>query len=107
MAFQIFQYEFLGPIKIVEWGPPMEEVVYLILSKKDEKFHIIYTDQTAGTQKADFFTKNSELDCWHIHGGIPDEIYLAIYPMWKSDENTRKRLVARIINRFKPVCNEN
>lgn len=107
MAFQIFQYEFLGPIKISEWGPPMEEVVYLILSKKDEKFHIIYTDQTAGTQKKDFFTKDLESDCWHTHGGISDEIYLAIYPMWKSDENARKRLVDKIINKFKPVCNEN
>jgi len=29
MSIQILLYEFLGPIKLSEWGPPMEEVAYI------------------------------------------------------------------------------
>ena len=42
MSIQILQYEFLGPIPISEWGPPMEKLVYLILSRTKDKFDIIY-----------------------------------------------------------------
>ena len=38
MTIQILHYEFLGPIKISEWGPPMDEVVYLMFEKLQEGF---------------------------------------------------------------------
>ena len=36
MSIQILQYEFLGPIKLSEWGPPMDRVVYIIFSKNKD-----------------------------------------------------------------------
>ena len=56
MTIQILHYEFLGPIKLAEWGPPMEEVVYAILARTKDRFNIIYIDETEKTDKSDFFT---------------------------------------------------
>jgi len=42
MPIQILQYEFLGPIKLSEWGPPMEEVAYILFAKNKDVFNIIY-----------------------------------------------------------------
>jgi len=44
MAIQILYYEFLGPIKLSEWGPPMDEVVYAIMAREKDTFKIIYLD---------------------------------------------------------------
>ena len=49
MAIQILQYEFLGPIKISEWGPPMEAVVYIIFSKSKDAFNMLYVGETEKT----------------------------------------------------------
>ena len=42
MAIQILQYEFLGPIGLSEWGPPMDKVVYMIFTKNKEVFKMLY-----------------------------------------------------------------
>ena len=36
LTIQILQYEFLGPIKLSEWGPPMDRVAYIIFSKNKD-----------------------------------------------------------------------
>ncbi|MDX1533798.1 MAG: hypothetical protein R3230_06315, partial [Nitrosopumilaceae archaeon] len=60
MSIQILQYEFLGPIRLSEWGPPMEKVVYLIMSRDKDRFNIIYADECEKTEKNDFFTQNDQ-----------------------------------------------
>ena len=105
MTIQILHYEFLGPIKLFEWGPPMEKVVYIILSRKDDKFNIIFADQCEKTEKDDFFTKNEKFKCWVSHAGSENELYLSIFPLWDSQEPERKRIVEKIILRYKPTCN--
>jgi len=105
MTMQILHYEFLGPIKFLEWGPPMEEVVYVMLSRNKDNFNIIYVDETEKTDKADFFTKNEKFKCWMSLAGLEDNLYLSIYPMWNSEKTERKKLVDKIISRYKPTCN--
>ena len=58
LTIQILQYEFLGPIKLSEWGPPMDRVVYIIFSKNKDVFNMIYVAESDKTEAGDFFKKN-------------------------------------------------
>ena len=64
MSIQILQYEFLGPIPISEWGPPMEKLVYLILSRTKDKFDILYVGDCQKTEEKSFFTSHDKFQCW-------------------------------------------
>ncbi|MEO9308858.1 MAG: hypothetical protein ABI337_01015 [Nitrososphaera sp.] len=105
MAIQILQYEFLGPIKLSEWGPPMAEVVYLVLRRTKETFEIIYAGESEKTEETDFFTKNDKFRCWIQNAGHEENLYLSIYPMWGSTQEDRKRILNKIIQRYRPKCN--
>ena len=106
MSIQILQYEFLGPIKLSEWGPPMDRVVYIIFSKNKDVFNIIYVGESEKTVSKDFFTKNDQFKCWLSYTGKEENLYLSIYPMWESSQSQRNQLVKKIISKYKPVCNE-
>ncbi len=106
MSIQILQYEFLGPIKLSEWGPPMDRVVYIIFSKNKDVFNIIYVGESEKTESKDFFTKNDQFKCWLSYTGKEENLYLSIYPMWESSQSQRNQLVKKIISKYKPVCNE-
>ena len=106
MAIQILQYEFLGPIGLSEWGPPMDKVVYIIFTKNKEVFNMLYVGESDKTEELDFFTKNPKFKCWMSHAGNEENIYLSIYPMWESDVSQRRQLVKKVISKYKPVCND-
>ena len=105
MTLQILNYEFLGPINLSEWGPPMEEVLYLILSKTSETFSIIYAGQSGKTDDGQFFTKHERFQCWSQLSGQKN-LHLAIYPMWGSTEQQRLNILKKIIQKYTPKCNE-
>ena len=106
MTIQILQYEFLGPIKLSEWGPPMEAVVYIIFSKNKDVFNMLHVAETGKTESQDFFTKNDQFKCWLSHAGNKENLYLSIYPMWESSKSQRKQLENKIISKYRPVCNQ-
>ena len=106
MSIQILHYEFLGPIKLSEWGPPMEAVVYIIFSKHKDVFNMLHVAETGKTEAGDFFTKNAQFKCWLSHAGNEENLYLSIYPMWESDVSQRRQLVKKVISKYKPVCND-
>jgi len=83
----------------------MEQVVYIILSRDNDRFNIIFADQCEKTSKSDFFTKNAQFQCWISNAGSKENTYLAIHPMWKSKELDRKKIVKKIISQYRPVCN--
>ena len=91
MTIQILHYEFLGPIKLSEWGPPMEEVVYVILMRDKDIFNILYIDQSEKTEEKDFFTKNPKFKCWISHAGAEESLYLSILPSYVEICKGRKR----------------
>ena len=105
MTIQILHYEFLGPIKLSEWGPPMDEVVYIIMGRSTDIFKILYVDQSEKTKETDFFTKNDKFKCWITHAGSEDNLYLSIYPMYDSDKNNRQKIVNKTIGKYHPICN--
>ncbi|QUC65057.1 hypothetical protein NsoK4_01945 [Nitrosopumilus sp. K4] len=105
MSIQILQYEFLGPIKLDEWGPPMEKVVYLIMSRSKDTFNILYVSDCEKTEDAGFFTKNPNFKPWIDKSGSEKFLYLAIYPMFDSPPEHRKLVVSKIISHYKPLCN--
>lgn len=107
MTIQILHYEFLGPIKLGEWGPPMEKVVYLILSREHEKFHIVYVGECEKTDDLGFFTKNPNFKCWLSKGGSEKLLYLAILPLFESEPSDRKGILQKIISQYNPPCNTN
>ena len=106
VPIQILQYEFLGPIRLSEWGPPMEEVAYILFAKNKDVFNIIYVGESGKTEASDFFTKNEQFKCWLSNAGGENNLYLSIYPMWESNQSARKQLVHKIVDRYKPVCNQ-
>ena len=106
MSIQILQYEFLGPIRLSEWGPPMDKVAYIIFSKNKDVFNMIYAGESDKTEARDFFTKNDQFKCWMSYAGKEENLYLSIYPMWESNSSERSQLVKKVISKYKPVCNE-
>ena len=106
VSIQILQYEFLGPIRLSEWGPPMEEVVYILFAKNKDVFNIIYAGESGKTEASDFFTKNEQFKCWLSNAGGENNLYLSIYPMWESNQSARKQLVHKIVDKYKTVCNQ-
>ncbi len=105
MTIQILHYEFLGPIKLSEWGPPMDKVIFVILAREKDTFNVIYVEQSEKTDKNDFFTKNEKFKCWLTHAGSEENLYLSIYLMPNSDEKDRQRIVTKAISHYKPICN--
>ena len=104
MTIQILHYEFLGPIKISEWGPPMDKVIYIIFNQNKSGFIPLYTGESDKTVQNDFFTQNDNFKCWIQHAGSEDNLYLSILPLWESEELERKRIVAKIISKYRPLC---
>ncbi len=105
MTIQILHYDFLGPIKLSEWGPPMAEVTYIILERERDTFKILFVDQSDKTNATDFFTKNEKFKCWISHAGSENNLYLSIFPMTDSTEEERQKLVQKTIERYRPACN--
>ena len=106
LSIQILQYEFMGPIKLDEWGPPMEKVVYLILSRTKDSFNIIYVGDCEKTDENNFFIANSNFKCWVQKAGSENSLYLAILPMFDSSSSTRAGVIGKILQRYKPACNK-
>ena len=104
MTIQILHYEFLGPIGISEWGPPMNQLIYLLFSKTKNGYNILYASQVEKTEKTDFFTQDEKFKCWLQHEGSEELLYLAIYPMPDSEESDRERIVQKIINKYRQQC---
>ena len=104
MTIQILHYEFLGPIKLSEWGPPMDKVVYIIFNQNKSGFIPLHAGESDKTDEKDFFTQNDNFKCWIQHAGNEQSLYLAILPLWESDEPERKRIVDKIISKYRPLC---
>ncbi len=105
LSIQILQYEFLGPIPLEEWGPPMEKLVYLILSRDKDRFNIVYVGDCEKTKDKSFFVKHSQYKCWINHLGSEKSLHLAILPLFESDSEHRKIIFQKIIAHYKPLCN--
>ncbi len=105
MSIQILQYEFLGPVPFEEWGPPMEKLVYLVLSRARDKFNIIYVGDCEKTDDEAFLVKHSRYKCWAEHSGSGKSLHLAILPLFESSLEQRQHVLYKIMTRYKPVCN--
>ncbi len=105
VSIQILQYEFLGPIPLEEWGPPMEKLVYLILSRDKDKFNILYVGECEKTDDKSFFIQHSRYKCWVQHSKSETSLHLAILPLFESNDAHRQNIVNKIISRYKPLCN--
>jgi len=105
LSIQILQYEFLGPISLEEWGPPMEKLVYLILSKDKDKFNVIYAGECSKTDDKAFFVQHSGYKCWIQHSGSEKSIHLAILPLFEFSDEYRQNILNKILTSYKPVCN--
>jgi len=83
----------------------MEKVVYLILSRTQDSFNILYVGDCEKTVEKNFFVKNSDFKCWIQKSGSEKSLYLAILPMFESSQSKRKGIIEKIILRYKPPCN--
>jgi len=99
------QYEFLGPVSLDDWGPPMEKLVYLIMSRDKDKFNIVYAGDCEKTDDVSFFTTHPSFKCWIKESISEKSLYLAILPLFESSTEMRKNILNKIISNYKPVCN--
>lgn len=105
MTIQILHYEFLGPIRMSEWGPPMEKVVYVVLAREKDRFHLMYADVCEHTDDKSFLVSNESFKCWIEKAGSEQNLYLSILPMFDSDSGQRRFVLDRIVHSTKPPCN--
>ena len=105
LSIQILQYEFLGPIPLEEWGPPMEKLVYLILSREKDKFNIVYIGDCEKTEDKAFFIQHSNYKCWIEKSGSEKSLHLAILPLFESSAKYRQNVFNKILIHYKPLCN--
>jgi hypothetical protein len=105
LSIQIIQYEFLGPIPLDEWGPPMEKLVYLIMSRNDDRFNIVYVGDCENTDDKSFFIHNLNFKCWVKQSGSEKSLYVAILPLFESSTSYRQNVINKIKIRYKPICN--
>jgi len=88
-----------------KWGPPMEKLVYLILSRDKDKFNIIYVGNCEKTDDKSFFVQHSHFKCWIQQSGSEKSLYLAILPMFESSNDHRQNVFHEIMTHYKPPCN--
>ncbi len=105
LGIQILQYEFLGPVPLNQWGPPMEKLLYLVMSRDKDRFSILYGGNCEKTDEKSFFVQHDRFKCWMQHAGSEESLYLAILPMFDSDAKHRRSTLARITAHYKPPCN--
>jgi len=84
----------------------MEQVVYILLMRTNDTFQVMYVNECEKSQDVDFFQKHEKSKCWIDAAGSKEHLYLSVYPMWNSTPYERKRLANKIINKYKPSCNE-
>ena len=106
MSIQILQYEFLGPVKLDEWGPPMEKVIYLILGRDKDSFRMLYAGDCEKTDEKGFFVNNNQFKCWVSQAGSEKSLYLAILPLFEAAKEQRTYILKKIIAHYRPACND-
>lgn len=105
MGIQILQYEFLGPIPLSEWGPPMGELLYAVLSRDRDRFNMLHAGDCEHTDDKAFFVQHEQFKCWVEKAGSDSALYLAVFPMKDSGAQRRQAVLRRIIRSYKPPCN--
>ena len=105
MGLQILQYEFLGPVPLAEWGPPMGELLYLVLSKRRDRFNMLYADDCEHTDDRAFFVQHPRFKCWVEKAGSDTALHLAVLPMAGSGTQRRQAVLHRIVSSYRPPCN--
>ena len=82
----------------------MDKVIYIIFNQDKSGFIPLYVDESDKTDQNDFFTQNDNFKCWIQHAGTEDNLYLSILPLWESEKLERKRIVTKIISKYRPLC---
>lgn len=106
VTIQLLHYEFLGPVALDKWGPPMTKVVYAILAREKDLFHLAYIGICEDTDEPSFFVSNTAFKCWIDKAASEQNLYLAILPMFNSDAMGRKHVCDRLVSVLKPPCNK-
>ena len=105
MSIQILQYEFLGPVPLADWGPPMSKIVYLILRSKKDTFSILYADECAHTDDKAYFVQHERFKCWVENAGSENFLHLAILPLFDASDERRASILQKIVDHYMPPCN--
>jgi hypothetical protein len=82
----------------------MDKVIYIIFNQEKSGFIPLYVDESDKTEQNDFFTQNENFKCWIQHAGNENNLYLSILPLWESEAPERKRIVNKIISKYRPLC---
>ena len=74
------------------------------MSREKDAFNIIYAGDCQETFDDAFFTNHTSFKCWTASHS-ENSLYLAILPLFESEDGERKKVLDKIIGRYRPVCN--
>lgn len=84
----------------------MEKVVYAVLAREKDRFHLAYVDVCESTKEPSFFVSNPSFKCWIERAGYERNLYLAILPMFDADKTGRAHVKDKLVASLRPPCNE-
>jgi hypothetical protein len=102
---------FEGPYSITSWEPPYRAAVYAIMMKPDPEkkprtYRIIYFGESSNLSERGFYRAHHKYECFIKEAGSEANLYIGIYLMPDSTEEERREVEQRLINQYKPACNE-
>lgn len=75
------------------------------MHRQKDSFNIIYAGDCEHTSDEGFFTTHPSFNCWIKQSGSEKSLYLAILPLFESENNEREKILDRIVARYHPICN--
>jgi hypothetical protein len=106
-------YSFEGPYTLGGWKAPSKPGVYAIMYKADPEgkpnaFSVIYVGYAMDLSKAGLPKGHPQASCWAERSGGPWKLYIATYPVPKSQsiEGTMYQISLELIAKYQPRCNE-
>lgn len=111
MAITIGDLGFDGPVAMDDWTPPNRAGVYVISMRADavnkpSNYTIVYVGESGNMADRGFFRAHHKFGCWLKEAGSTKNVFISCYLMPQSTEEARKSVETKLINIYRPRCND-
>lgn len=111
MSIFFSTYKFTEPVPINIWIPPYRAGIYAVLIPDQtygpKPYRCIYFRESSNMSDRGFISGHHKYYCWLYQAAYnSNNIYISTYLMPYSTSQQRKLVELDLINRYKPICNE-
>jgi hypothetical protein len=111
MSIKCGNIEFEGPYPITNWEPPRRAAVYAIMMKPDPRnkpttYRVLYFGESSNLSERGFYRSHHKYACWSREAGSESNLYIGIYRMPGSTPEQRRELESKLVEQYRPVCND-